>query len=90
MRKFLVGCFSLLLLGLSAVAWGAPVDINTADAPALAMVMKGVGAKKAEAIVAYRKAHGPYRSVDELAKVKGISTKTIAANREKLSVGKHK
>lgn len=90
MRKFLIGCFALLLLGLSAVAVGAPIDINTAEAPALAKAMKGVGTKKAEAIVVYRKKHGPFKSVDELAKVKGISKKTIEANREKISVGKNK
>ena len=90
MRKFIVACFSLLLLGLSAVAVGAPIDINTADAPALALAMKGVGTKKAEAIVIYRKKHGPFKSVDELAKVKGISKKTIESNRGKLSVGKNR
>lgn len=87
MKKIIVGFCSLLLLGLSAIAMGAPVDINTANAQTLATVMKGVGQKKAEAIVAYRKAHGPFKSLDELAKVKGISGKTVANNREKLMVG---
>lgn len=70
----------LLLLALPALAW-AQVDLNRADAKMLAEAMTGVGLIKAEAIVAYRNAHGPFRSIDDLAKVKGIGAKTIAANR---------
>ncbi len=88
MRKWIVSLVSLLLLTLSSVVFAAPVDINSAEAPALASALKGVGPKKAEAIVAYRKEHGPFKSVDDLAKVKGISMKTIDANRSNLAVGK--
>ena len=59
MRKWIVSLVSLLLLTLSSVVFAAPVDINSAEAPALASALKGVGPKKAEAIVAYRKEHGP-------------------------------
>lgn len=69
-----------LLLALSGTA-AAQVDINHADAKALAEAMDGVGLTKAEAIVAYRDTHGPFRSVDDLAKVRGIGAKTIHANR---------
>ncbi|MFC4819328.1 ComEA family DNA-binding protein [Dokdonella ginsengisoli] len=75
----------LLLLALPALAW-AQVDLNRADAKMLAEAMTGVGLTKAEAIVAYRDAHGPFRSIDELAKVKGIGAKTIAANRDAIVV----
>ncbi|MEW6647209.1 MAG: helix-hairpin-helix domain-containing protein [Pseudomonadota bacterium] len=88
MRKFAVACFSAFLLGLSAVVFAAPVDINTADATALAQSIKGVGAKRAEAIVAYRKEHGPFKTVDDLAKVPGIGAKMVEANRQNLAVGK--
>lgn len=88
MRKFVVVCFSLLLLGLSAMTYAAPVDINTADAAALAEAIKGVGPKKAEAIVAYRKEHGPFKSVDDLTKVPGINTKLLENNRQNMTVGK--
>jgi len=88
MRKFIISFASLLLLALSSLAVAATVDINSADAPALASAIKGVGPKKAEAIVAYRKEHGPFKSVDDLAKVKGISKKTIDANRANLAVDK--
>lgn len=75
----------LLLLALPGLA-AAQVDINRADAKTLAEAMSGVGLVKAEAIVAYRAAHGPFRSIDDLAKVKGIGAKTIAANRDAVVV----
>lgn len=70
-----------LFFVLSGVA-AAQVDINQADAKALAEAMDGVGLAKAEAIVAYRNEHGPFQSVDDLAKVHGIGAKTIHANRD--------
>lgn len=88
MRKFVIGCFSALLLGLSAISQAAPVDINSADAALLAQSIKGVGEKRAEAIIAYRKEHGPFKSVDDLAKVPGIGAKVVEENRTNLSVGK--
>jgi competence protein ComEA len=57
------------------------ININSADAQALTK-LKGVGAKKAEAIVAWRKANGAFKSVDQLAEVKGIGAKTVEANRK--------
>lgn len=77
---------ALLLGGLLSSAWAAPLDINTADAKALAEVMVGVGPAKAEAIVEYRKAHGPFQEVDDLALIKGIGAETIVKNRDKLTV----
>ncbi len=47
------------------------MDINTATAAQLRTV-KGIGEKKAEAIV-----EGPYSSVDDLDKVKGVGAKTL-------------
>lgn len=88
MRKFVMGCFSALLLGLSAIIQAAPVDINSADATVLAQGIKGVGTKRAEAIVAYRKEHGPFKTVDDLAKVPGVGAKVVEENRANLSVGK--
>ena len=90
MKLFQIVVFSvfLALTGLSVQA--APVDINSADAKAIAKVMKGVGIKKAKAIVAYRNKHGKFKSVEELSKVKGIGKKTVAKNRKNLSLGKAK
>ncbi len=83
LRGFLLAIF--LLLG-SAAAWATPVDVNNADAAALAAQMKGVGLTKAEAIVAYRETHGPFKTLDELTKVKGIGTQTVEKNRANLVV----
>ena len=74
-----------LLLSSAAFATG-PVDINSADAAALATAIKGVGLKKAEAIVAYRDQHGPFKSVDELTLVRGIGEKTVESSRDNLTI----
>lgn len=81
--KSLVLGFSLSLASLAAFA--ASINLNTATASQLE-ALNGVGAAKAEAIVAYRTAHGGFKSVDELANVKGIGDKTVEKNREQMSV----
>nr|WP_255482981.1 ComEA family DNA-binding protein [Marinobacterium marinum] len=58
-----------------------PVDINTATAEQIASALNGVGAAKAEAIVAYREAHGPFVAVEQLTDVKGIGPATVDKNR---------
>jgi competence protein ComEA len=62
------------------------VNINTADAATLADVLKGVGLAKAEAIVAYRKEHGGFKSAEQLADVKGIGDKLVKANHDRIIV----
>src|SRR5690606_42000432 len=63
------------------------VNINSADAATIERVLVNIGASKAEAIVAYRKANGAFRSADELANVKGVGLKTIERNRDRIVVG---
>ncbi len=77
-----------LSIALASVAMAAdPVDINSADAAALAQAINGVGVKRARAIVAYREQHGPFRSVDELVQVAGIGERIVERSRERLQVG---
>jgi competence protein ComEA len=76
---------SLILCSLTASAAG-PVDINTADAATLARELNGVGPARAQAIVAYRAEHGPFKSVEDLALVKNIPRKIIENNRDLLKV----
>ncbi|MCY1258674.1 competence protein ComEA helix-hairpin-helix repeat region [compost metagenome] len=64
----------------------ALVNLNTADVAQLQSELKGIGEKKAEAIVQYREANGPFTSVDQLLEVKGIGKATLDKNREKLTI----
>lgn len=61
------------------------VNINTATEGELTS-LKGIGSHKAQAIIVYREAFGPFASVDELTRVKGIGEKTVAKNRQRLMV----
>ena len=81
----LVAATALLISG--SVFGGEPVNINAADAEALAGAIHGVGSKKAAAIIEYRKQHGPFESVDELTRVRGIGQKLIDKSRQNLTVG---
>ena len=63
------------------------VDINSADASAIDQALLNVGPSKAQAIVAYRKQHGAFKSADQLAEVKGIGLKTVDKNRDRIVVG---
>lgn len=76
---------SLALIG-SALAADEKVNINTADAATLDRVLINVGASKAEAIVAYRKENGAFKSPEQLAQVKGIGLKTVEKNRDRIVV----
>ena len=88
MRHTLVILKSLALSALLATSAFAAekVNINTADAGTLDRVLVGVGPSKAEAIVAYRKANGAFRSADQLAAVKGIGLATVDKNRDRIVV----
>jgi competence protein ComEA len=85
-HRHVITLAALLAAGTS-VSWCAPVNINAADASTLAQELKGIGSVKAQAIVEYRQKHGAFRSVDELAQVKGISQKLIDRNRADLRIG---
>ena len=66
---------------LAPIAIAGPVDVNSADAKTLARELDGVGMAKAEAIVSYREKNGPFRSAEDLAKVKGLGKKLIEQNK---------
>lgn len=72
----------LLLAGLMpAAAWAGPVNVNTADASTIAKELDGIGPAKAQAIVDYRQANGPFRSPEDLLKVDGIGQRVLDQNR---------
>ncbi|MFJ4343867.1 ComEA family DNA-binding protein [Pseudomonas sp. NPDC089401] len=62
------------------------LNLNQADAVTLQRQLNGIGKAKAEAIVAYRDANGPFASVDELLEIKGIGSALLERNRDRLSV----
>jgi competence protein ComEA len=62
------------------------IQLNQADVETLSKSIKGIGRKRAEAIVAYREANGPFKSVDDLALVKGIGKQFVAKNQQQLQM----
>ena len=64
----------------------AKIDLNSTDALTLQKELNGIGRAKAEAIVAYREANGPFASVEELLEIKGIGNALLERNRDKLVV----
>jgi competence protein ComEA len=73
-----------LVLGLALpgpLLAATPVNINQADAGTIAKSLDGIGQSKAEAIVAWRDAHGAFKKADDLRHVKGIGKATIERNR---------
>jgi len=61
------------------------INLNTASPEELGLI-PGVGPARIRNILAYRKAH-PFRTVDELARIKGIGRKTVRQWRLHLAVG---
>ena len=68
----------LLLCTFGAIA--EPVNINKADAETIAKALKGIGPKKAVAIIQYRKEHGDFKTLLDFGNVKGVGDKITAAN----------
>ncbi|MEN8262551.1 MAG: helix-hairpin-helix domain-containing protein [Nitrospirota bacterium] len=86
-RILLMAC--MLSLIISSVAFAAKnekesvsiniedkININSASAKEMS-TLPGIGKKKAEAIIAYRKQNGSFSSIDDLKKVEGIGKKTL-------------
>jgi competence protein ComEA len=61
----------------SAPAAHAKVNLNTATAEQLA-ALPGINGKEAKAIVQFRAKHGPFKTVDDVTKVKGVGKKDLA------------
>lgn len=83
----------LLLVLVTAFAFSIPawaaVDINTATQSQLES-LDGVGPKKAQAIIEYRKKNGAFKSVNDLDKVPGFGAKTVNSLKKDIIVGNAK
>jgi len=86
LKRFKSFLFTVLLV-LSPMIMAESVDINSATAAELSKALSGIGPGKAKAIVEYREQNGPFKSADELKKVKGIGTATVEKNRAVINVG---
>lgn len=62
------------------------VNINTASAEELAIMLLGVGEKKAEEIVTYREHYGDFKFARDLVNVKGIGEATVEKNIERIKL----
>ena len=82
-RNMILG---VVLSLVSIAAFAQKVNVNTASATEIAEALVGVGQSKAEAIVAYRKEHGPFKNADDLVLVKGIGEKTVAKNYDNIVI----
>jgi competence protein ComEA len=80
-KKLATLALALVLVAPAMLFAATPVNINKADAATLAKSLDRIGQSKAQAIVDYRQAHGPFKKVDDLGHVKGIGKATIERNR---------
>ena len=60
------------------------INLNTADAQALTGSFKGIGKKRAEAIVAFRETHGGFKAVADLSQVRGLGQSFVNSHLEQL------
>lgn len=84
MRKVLLVLLAAFSLTFGAVPAFAATDLNTASLAELQKV-NGIGPKKAEAIIEYRK-KTPFKSVDDLDKVPGFGKATLDKVKPELTV----
>ena len=80
MKNFL-GTLGLLIMLMPVIAMSGPVNINLADAPTIAKELSGIGLSRAQAIVAWRKQNGHFKTLQDLQQVKGIGSRIVEKNR---------
>ena len=81
-KKLLISMSFLAMMffaGFSAAA--EMVNINKATAAAIQQNLVGIGPIKAEAIIAYRKKNGNFKSLDDLQNVTGLGPAILKKNK---------
>lgn len=78
----------ILIISFSGMGFASDgqVDLNAGTAKELQQ-LPGIGKGLAKRIVEYRTTNGPFKTVEELMKVKGIGKKTFAKMEERLTIG---
>jgi competence protein ComEA len=82
MMKVIAAFILSLFMALPALA---AVNLNSATQAELEAV-KGIGPAKAQAIIAHREKNGPFKSVDDLANVKGFGKASVARLKDQFEV----
>ena len=85
LRAFALAWLVLFALAAAATAADSPslvgvVNVNTASSEEL-QLLPGIGASRADALIALRKQRGGFKSIDELKDVKGIGDTGLAKMR---------
>ena len=62
------------------------ININTADVTQLT-TLTGIGATRAQAIIAYRQENGPFAAIEDIMNVQGIKEGTFAKIKDEIVVG---
>ena len=84
-KNILIATLTCLPLWCAVAAPAADkININTADTEVLARELKGVGPAKAKTIVMDREKNGKFQTIDDLARVRGISPAFVESNRDRL------
>lgn len=61
------------------------INLNTANSQKLQSI-DGIGAKRAQKIIDYRKAHGKFHNINDLKKINGIGDKFVANIKDKVTI----
>ncbi len=85
-------CLTLIIVALILFTGGyataeenAKININTATVDEL-LSLKGIGLKKANAVIAYRGENGPFTKVEDIKNVKGIGDKIFERIKDRITV----
>jgi competence protein ComEA len=86
-HKTILAALAIIVLttGMVAAQDDGKININTASVQELT-ALERVGQAYAERIVAYREAHGPFKSPSEIINVQGIGEKILELNKDRIKV----
>ena len=84
MQKLFYTAALIVALLIAGPLAASPININQATAEQIAENLKGVGLKKAQAIVQYREQIGGFKTQSQLRNVKGIGAATFEKNEENI------
>lgn len=82
MKKLLFALYAFFCMSFAM----AVVNINTASVQEL-QSLPNIGSVKAQAIEDYRKANGPFKTTEDITKVKGIGKATFERLKDEITVG---